>query len=163
VLTPGYRRHAPYRASAHEVVTVLEQDDRHVVLQHVLVVDGPDGSASAQKHWRQDWAFEKRDLLEFRGQRLWVHRAPTADEARCTWSQAVFEVDDGPRYESIGRWSHQANRSTWTSQQTWRPLPRREYTRRSDYDVLVGVNRHVITATGWLHEQDNVKLVLDGR
>ncbi|MEO8900472.1 MAG: DUF6607 family protein, partial [Polyangiaceae bacterium] len=36
-----------------------------------------------------------------------------------------------------------------------------EYTKRSDYDVLLGVNRHRITATGWDHEQDNVKLVLD--
>ena len=44
---------------------------------------------------------------------------------------------------------------------TWRPLPRREFTVRSDYDVLVGVNRATVLPSGWVHEQDNLKLVLD--
>ena len=47
---------------------------------------------------------------------------------RCAWSQAVFEVNDAPRYEGWGRWQHAAGTSSWTSNETWRPLPRREYT-----------------------------------
>ena len=39
-------------------------------------------------------------------------------------------------------------------------MPRREHTQRDDYDVLVGMNRHSITPTGWAHEQDNYKLAL---
>jgi hypothetical protein len=72
----------------------------------------------------------------------------------------VFQVDDGPRYEASGRWAHEPERSTWTSAETRRPLPRREADRASEYDVLVGVNRHVITPEGWEHAQDNRKRVL---
>src|SRR5262249_40435632 len=37
---------------------------------------------------------------------------------------------------------------------------RREYSVRSDYQVLAGRNRHTILSNGWVHEQDNLKLVL---
>ncbi len=43
---------------------------------------------------------------------------------------------------------------------TSRPLPRREHTVRSDYDILIGRNRHTITPKGWIHEQDNRKIIL---
>ena len=39
-----------------------------------------------------------------------------------------------------------------SAQRTWRPLPRREYTRRSDYNALDVVNRHTIVRGGWTHE-----------
>lgn len=39
------------------------------------------------------------------------------------------------------------------------PLPRREYTRRSDYNALRIVNRHTITPYGWSHEQLNTKVL----
>ncbi len=32
----------------------------------------------------------------------------------------------------------------------------------TDYDAILCVNRHAITPTGWVHEQDNTKLVLRG-
>lgn len=159
-LTPGYKLAEPYRTDATEVVTVLESSERRVVLQHVLLIEKHDGSHEAQKHWRQDWTFEDHDLLEFRGARTFAHRTLTDAEAHCTWTQAVFEVDDGPRYESYGAFAHDGERATWVSAETWRPLPRREYTHRSDYDVVLGTNGHVITPSGWQHIQDNVKLVL---
>ncbi|MEL7088518.1 MAG: DUF6607 family protein, partial [Planctomycetota bacterium] len=96
-----------------------------------------------------------------RGHRTWEHAAIEAHDAEGTWSQAVFQVDDSPRYESYGRWTHTGERSAWESEETWRPLPRREYTQRSDYQVLVARNRHTITPQGWVHEQDNRKVVLD--
>ncbi|MDG2280715.1 MAG: hypothetical protein P8L42_08830, partial [Flavicella sp.] len=37
--------------------------------------------------------------------------------------------------------------------------PRREYTKRSDYNVTLRGNRHEITNYGWLHEQDNSKII----
>jgi len=165
-LTPGYKLAEPERAQATEVVSVLEETDRRIVLQHVLLLQKYSGAWEAQKHWRQDWTFEDSQLLEFRGQHTWQRRTLTEDDVRCTWSQAVFEVDDAPRYESYGRFAHSAGpkaQSIWTSHTTWRPLPRREYTQRDDYDVLVAVNRHIVTEQGWRHEQDNVKLVLDGQ
>jgi len=164
-LSPGYTPERPYLADATEVVIPLEVSDTRVVLQHVLLLP-KHGQYQAQKHWRQDWSFEDTSLVEFQGRRIWQQRQLSTEAVRCTWSQAVFEVDDGPRYESVGRFVHSGQgdsaRSEWTSQSTWRPLPRREYTHRDDYDVLVGTNKHVITRSGWLHEQDNVKLVLDG-
>ena len=33
---------------------------------------------------------------------------------------------------------------------------------RDDYDLLEAVNRHTILPAGWVHEEDNVKVVLDG-
>lgn len=158
VLTSGYEKRHLHRSAATELVTLIEDTPRHVSLQHVLVVGG-----GVVKHWRQDWTFEDRDLLEFRGRGVWERRTLPPDAAHCAWSQAVFGVDDSPRYEGYGRWVHESNGSVWESGETWRPLPRREYTTRSDYDVLVGVNRHRITAAGWDHEQDNVKLVLEPR
>ena len=38
------------------------------------------------------------------------------------------------------------------------PLPRREYTIRSDYNLTMRGNRHEITKYGWLHDQDNSKI-----
>jgi hypothetical protein len=46
----------------------------------------------------------------------------------------------------------------WTSENEWRPLPRREHTTRKDYDVIDAVNRHEISADGWVQLEDNLKL-----
>jgi hypothetical protein len=51
--------------------------------------------------------------------------------------------------------------SSWLSSTTWRPLPRREWSVRSDYHVLIGTNRVTIVPTGWVQEEDNLKVVLD--
>jgi len=160
-LADGYELRDPYHSKANEVVLVLESTPTRVVLQHILLIPQEDGEPFPLKHWRQDWVFEDTDLLEFQGNRVWRHRTLSPEEAHCTWSQAVYQVDDGPRYESFGRFEHDDDgTATWTSAETWRPLPRREYTKRDDYDVLVAVNRHVIDEDGWRHEQENRKLVL---
>ena len=38
-------------------------------------------------------------------------------------------------------------------------MPRREYTKRSDYNAVEMVNRHTITPGGWTHEQFNTKVL----
>lgn len=142
------------KSGGYETVLVAEDTGRRIVLQHVLV--SKDGE-HVVKHWRQDWTYEDRDLREFAGDRTWTGRRLSANEVRGTWTQAVYEVNDGPRYESYGRWQHYGDYSSWQSAQTWRPLPRREYSTREDYDVLLAVNRQAITPWGWVHEQDNTK------
>jgi len=67
------------------------------------------------------------------------------------------------RYCGTGQWNHRYGVSTWTSDRSWRPLPRREYTKRDDYNALNAENRHTVTPHGWTHEQDNTKTVRDGR
>ncbi len=49
-------------------------------------------------------------------------------------------------------------KSYWENTTT-APLPRREYTQRSDYNVTVRRNRHEITDAGWIHDQDNDKIL----
>jgi hypothetical protein len=141
-------------ADGHETVLVAEDTGKRIVLQHILV--SKDGERVV-KHWRQDWTYEDRELREYAGGRTWKARHLRAREARGTWTQAVYEVNDGPRYESFGRWVHDGEYASWQSAVTWRPLPRREYSTRKDYDVLLAVNRHAITPWGWVHEQDNTK------
>jgi hypothetical protein len=81
-------------------------------------------------------------------------------EQRGRWSPTVYQVDDTPRYASIGSWVHEPSFSSWTGSATGRPLPRREHTVRHDYDLLTAVNRHTILSHGWVHEEDNLKQVM---
>lgn len=159
---PGYEITEPYHADAIELVTVIADEPNFISLQHVLVVETPDdGNPTVVKHWRQDWRFQDTELLEYAGHERWERRHLSSDEVTGTWSQAVYQTTDAPRYEAVGTWTHEAGISTWESTDTWRPLPRREYTKRDDYHVVGCINRHVITPEGWVHEQHNRKLVLD--
>ena len=152
----GYELTKPYFSEATEIIEVLEDTGRRIDLQHILLVHG-----RVVKHWRQTWTYEPTVVYEFKGHRTWVPRAVSAAEGKGAWLQYVTQVDDSPRYSGIARWEHTSNMSSWESA-AWRPLPRREYTVRSDYQVLVAKNRHTLTPEGWVHEQDNYKLVLDG-
>ncbi|QQL49348.1 hypothetical protein GO620_014395 [Mucilaginibacter ginkgonis] len=82
---------------------------------------------------------------------------PAAD-VKGRWVQRVYQVDDSPRYEGIGTWVHVDGRHEWHSE-TDSPLPRREFTKRSDYNVLRRGNRIYLTGNGWMFEQDNKKIV----
>jgi len=113
------------------------------------------------KHWRQDWKYQPAQLVEYRGGDRWERRQLSAAESKGAWSQSVYQVDESPRYASVGRWQHSASMSTWLSGDTWRPLPRREWSVRDDYQVLLGTNRHSIGPTGWVQEENNLKTVLD--
>ena len=159
-LASGYPLDEPYESEATEVVSVLEDSATKVVLQHVLMIEKHDGSVMPLKHWRQDWTFQDNDLLEYQGQRNWAHRTLAQTQARCTWSQAVYQVDDAPRYESHGPWQHGDDGvSLWQAAPSFRPLPRREYTHRDDYDVIVAHNVHIVHEGGWEHVQRNLKWV----
>ena len=160
VLQAGYERKPAKRTGANEVVVVVEESPQRIVLQHLLVSD--DGK-HVTKHWRQDWMFEAPSRFEFAADQTWVVRRLAPETTRGAWTQCVYEVSDAPRYCGTGRWQHQFGVSTWTSDRSWRPLPRREYTTRSDYNAVDAINRHVITPDGWAHEQDNTKTIRDAR
>lgn len=156
LIKPGYERASAQRTGGDEAVIVVEDSPTRIVLQHVLV-DPKSGHVT--KHWRQDWTFEAKRRFEYTDDRIWSVRDIPADTTRGAWTQCVFEVHDAPRYCGTGRWEHARGLSTWTSAATWRPLPRREYTRRSDYNALDVVNRHAIVPGGWTHEQFNTKVL----
>jgi hypothetical protein len=155
VLSPGYVKRPPKRSSAREAVILVADRGRSIELQHVLVVAG----GRVVKHWRQVWEYEATSSWTFVGDQRFEPRAIAVEDARGTWTQQTYEVNDAPRYAAKGRWSHARGESTWTSEPTLRPLPRREYSTRADYDLVEAINRHTITPFGWTHEQDNVKLV----
>ena len=152
----SYELKKPYLEDAAEVVFVVEDSPKRIVLQHVLWVESYD---RVVKHWKQEWKYEDPLMYEFVGNLTWQRRELSKEEVKGTWSQKVSQVDDSPRYESYGKWIHQGGLSSWQGNQTRRPLPRREYTKRKDYEVFMGVNRHTLTPTGWVHEQDNFKQV----
>jgi len=165
---PGFVHDRPYQSWGTEYVYVVRDEPTRISLQHLLVmfVTRPDGTVEGPlvtKHWRQEWRYQDRTLLTYRGHETWATERRSAARAKGTWTQAVFQVDDSPRYEAAGRWEHLGNVSTWVSERTWRPLPRREYSVRQDYDVLIGTNRVTITPTGWVQEEENLKVVLDAR
>lgn len=156
LLQPGYERAAAMRSGGNETVIVVEDTPTKIVLQHILV-DGKSGHVT--KHWRQDWVYEARSRFEFSADQTWTVRAIPADKNKGAWTQCVFEVSDAPRYCGTGRWNYANAIATWTSDLSWRPLPRREYTKRSDYNAVSAVNRHTITPGGWTHEQFNTKVL----
>lgn len=154
-LQAGYERNPAMRSGADETVIVIEDRPGRIVLQHILV-DAK--SQHVTKHWRQDWTYEAPTRFEFSDDQTWTVRAVPAALGEGAWTQCVYEVSDAPRYCGTGRWEHQGGVSTWTSDLSWRPLPRREYTKREDYNALSVVNRHTITPNGWTHEQFNTKV-----
>jgi hypothetical protein len=143
-----------YTSKAKEKVIVVKDTGKEIELQHLLMVKD-----HVVKHWSQIWKYEDTELLEFQGHKTWKARTISPEEAKGTWTQVVTQTTDQPRYESFGTWQHEADNSTWTSGVTNRPLPRREYTKRKDYDIVKATNRQTITPKGWVHEQDNVKFV----
>lgn len=162
LLAPGYER-APAQRSGGSEVVILVEDSTHadgspsrIVLQHILV-DPKSGHVT--KHWRQDWVYEAAQRFEFSADQTWRVRPLAPERTRGAWTQCVYEVSDAPRYCGTGRWNHKYGVATWTSDRTWRPLPRREYTKRKDYNAMNVENRHTIVPGGWTHEQDNTKAV----
>ena len=157
----GYELKEPKLSGGHESVRIVEDRGVFISMQHLLVV-GPDESPFVVKHWRQDWKYEPARVLIFVGGNAWEWQDVPASDRSGTWSQTVYQVDDAPRYGAVGAWTYEDGIAEWTPPQEWRPLPRRDMTTRDDYHAVDAVNRHVITPWGWVHEQDNSKLILNG-
>ena len=155
VLANDYARNKPKESGAYETVIVLADEPDRIVLQHLLV--SKEGG-HVTKHWRQDWFWQASSRFEFSDDQTWRVRTLPMEATQGAWTQCVYEVSDAPRYCGTGRWNHDAGVSTWTSDRTWRPLPRREYSKRDDYNALDVENRHTIVPGGWTHEQDNTKM-----
>ena len=162
-----YEPQRPYQSWGTEYVFVVEQTEKLISLQHILVMKIilPSGEVSkpiVMKHWRQDWTYEPNRITAYAGKQTWHTSALPHADTQGRWLQSVYQVDDSPRYQALGTWSHFENYSSWLSDETWRPLPRREFSVRNDYDVLIGTNRHTINPTGWVQEEENLKVVLNG-
>jgi hypothetical protein len=128
-----------------------------ISIQHLLQVGNP-AEPMVVKHWRQDWIFENTDFYMYNADNQWTFEKKSKNEVKGQWTQKVFQVDDSPRYEGSGSWVHIDGKSYWENTTT-APLARREFTTRSDYNLMMRGNRQEITDYGWLHDQDNSKII----
>ena len=151
-----YKFHENYNASGLEWVELVKDDNDKLVLQHLLIVN----DTMIVKHWRQDWLYENTELYTYNANNEWQYVKLPAEEVKGQWTQKVYQVDDGPRYEGTATWVHVDGKHFWESTVP-SPLPRREFSKRKDYNLMMRTNRHEITDYGWLHEQDNDKIALN--
>ncbi len=147
-----------YHAGGLEWAELVEDSDNKIVLQHLLIVGKEGSEQSIVKHWRQDWLYENTELYMFDKDKTWKFVTLPIEQVKGQWTQKVYQVDDSPRYEGTATWVHVDGRHFWENT-TDAPLPRREFSKRSDYNVMKRRNRHEITDYGWVHEQDNDKIL----
>ncbi|RAV30787.1 DUF6607 family protein [Sinomicrobium soli] len=140
-----------------EWVQLVEDGRDKISMQHLLIV-GSKEHPYIVKHWRQDWEYENSDIYDYDHDNTWKFVTLPAKQVKGQWTQKVFQVDDSPRYQGSASWVHVDGRHFWENE-TSAPLPRREYTQRSDYNVTLRRNRHEIVDYGWIHDQDNDKIL----
>ena len=146
-----------YRSFALELAIPIVNENKKISIQHLLIV-GPPNNQSVIKHWRQDWVYQNQDLYTYDTANTWNYTQMSKKRVKGQWTQKVFQVDDSPRYEGSSTWVHVDGKSYWENT-NYAPLPRREYSKRNDYNIMLRTNRHEITDSGWVHDQDNKKIL----
>ncbi len=156
-------RSPDYLESGLEWVEIDRESPGRIDLQHVLLT-----AMGPIKHWRQEWTKAPTHIWDFKGRTnffdtksslLWTKRATDGDPLG--WGQRVVQVDDSPRYDCVARWETLPDKTYWECEAPG-PLPRREFSVRSDYDIVQRRNRHYGNAQGWMHEQANLKIQSQG-
>ncbi|MES2591853.1 MAG: DUF6607 family protein [Bacteroidota bacterium] len=150
----AYKFHARKHDWGIEYVFLVEETDKKISLQHLLIVD----DSTIIKHWRQDWVYENTELYDYYKDNQWIKTVLKPEQVKGQWTQKVYQVDDSPRYESSGTWVHVDGRHFWEATSD-APLPRREFTKRSDYNVMKRHSHMEITNEGWYLEQENEKIL----
>jgi len=147
----------PKTSGGYESVRVIADTGDFISLQHMLVAEH-EGQTFVIKHWRQDWTYQPRSVLVYERRNYWSVANVSSADRRGAWSQTVWQTDDSPRYGGVGRWDYANGRTIWISNPTARPLARRDAIRNPPYERYLSINRHALTPTGWVHEQDNEKI-----
>ncbi len=137
-----------------ELILPIEVGNKKIVLQHLLVIT----DSMIIKHWREDWTYENPVIWKYQGNKTWAKEMQSPEAVKGKWTQAIWEVSDEPRYQGSNEWIHANGQDFWLSTAD-APLPRREYSVRSDYNLLNRTNRIIITGGGYIHEQDNKKII----
>lgn len=150
---PDYKYHDREEMNATELALPIESTDNKVVIQHLLVIS----DSMVIKHWREEWEYQSPLLYAFAGNKVWNKKELTSADVKGKWTQTVWEVNDEPRYQGMGTWVNNDGKLYWENT-TDAPLPRREYTTRSDYNIMRRHNRIILTEKGYTHEQDNEKI-----
>ncbi|MCL6267820.1 DUF6607 family protein [Flagellimonas myxillae] len=149
-----YEKKMDYSAGALELALPIVSEKNKISIQHLLVIN----DSMVIKHWRQDWEYENQNVFYYDKDNNWKFGRLPKEQVKGQWTQKVYQVDDSPRYSGSATWVHLDGKHYWENK-TDSPLPRREYSKRSDYNVMKRGNRQEITAYGWVHEQDNDKII----
>ncbi|MDZ7878318.1 MAG: DUF6607 family protein [Saprospiraceae bacterium] len=149
----AYKFHPGETLYGREWIFVVEESPKKVVIEHLLVMR----DSMVIKHWREDWTYQDPHLLAYYATNDFRYVDVKNQNFTNGWTQRVYGTQDEPRYAGFGEWAHINGKSVWESRAD-AALPRREYTHRSDYNVMNRGNRIHITAKGYLHEQDNDKI-----
>jgi len=152
----NYKKSKTYRSGATEWGQLVVDEKNKISIQHLLIV-GSKQFPTIVKHWRQDWLYQNTDLYVYDKNDKWSYVNLDKKDVKGQWTQKVFQVDDSPRYEGSSSWVHVDGKSFWENT-TPAPLPRREFSKRTDYNVTLRGNRHEVTDDGWLHDQNNKKI-----
>ncbi len=151
----GYKFHErDETGGTAELALPIEVSDKKIVIQHLLIVS----PTVIVKHWREEWTYENPVIWKYKGDRVWVKETLPLEKVKGKWTQTVWEVADEPRYQGFSQFVSLDGKMIWQNT-TDAPLPRREYAVRSDYNILRRTNRMNITDTGYVHEQDNQKII----
>ncbi len=151
----NYKFHDREKISAGtELALPIEVSDKKIVIQHLLVIS----DSMIIKHWRDEWTYENPTVWHFLGDNSWEKQTLPAAQVKGNWTQTVWEVSDAPRYQGISTWITTNGKTFWQNT-TDAPLPRREYSQRNDYNILKRQNTIILTDSGWIHDQDNQKII----
>lgn len=146
---------------ALEWIELIEETPQKISLQHLLISNSESiNDKSIIKHWRQDWLYQNTRFYNFDGFNRWKYSTKTLKEVENEWTQSVYEIDDRPRYVGSSVWVHSKEKKFWKSTSN-APLPRREYIKRNDYNIMKRTNTHEIVKNGWIHIQNNNKMIKD--
>jgi len=145
-----------YHETGLEWITVDQESKNEISLQHILIIGN-----ELQKHWRQVWTKNPTSSIEYLGDNTWERKNIVLNSKKLNnlWSQVVYQVDDSPRYGCLATWTHGFFSSSWQCTHTLSPLPRREFSQRSDYNLLMRENIHEIKLNKWFHKQFNHKII----
>ncbi|MFT4567976.1 MAG: hypothetical protein ACI9FN_002944 [Saprospiraceae bacterium] len=149
-----YEKAYDYTSAAFEYAHIVEDSEDKIVIQHLLILH----DSMIIKHWRQDWTYEKNNVYRYDREKTWLYQPLDSSLVKGKWTQEVYQVDDSPRYTGTATWTHVDRISSWYNKAD-SPLPRREYSKRNDYNIMKRGNRVQILKHGWLHEQDNDKVI----
>ena len=152
-----YKPSKNYSTTGLEWAQIIEENKDIISIQHILI-SGTNEKPYIIKHWRQDWLYQNTEFYIYDHDNKWNFVKKDKNQVKGQWTQKVFQVDDSPRYEGSGSWVYVDGKSYWENI-TSAPLPRREYSKRSDYNTTIRGNRVEVTKTGWIHDQNNSKVI----
>lgn len=145
-----------------ELIRIVKRDETHVRLQHFMQAEDFSGNTLfMMRHhgeiWRKNPAYTYRYLGPLEGQSRW--EIEDLDRSENIWMREITNLDDGPRYQCLGKWSKHHTYPEFKCS-AFAPIPGREIRDmgRYDYNTMERQSSIQIYGNSWLERQDNIKV-----